>query len=187
MSLETREKFLEEWKKVGDNGLFGPDTPEEARIQAGNELYDARVLAYQVAEEGLGLVAHRYFHGMASVSLNFMLQLQLGDILPFLVGEHMFHEGFIAGINYGRNGEGDGTGVGDEQVAAECIGDRADLIRTREQIEGEFMPTAILAVLELQRMMRAIAEARGDMPEVLGEEPGEGFPIIPDEEERGYH
>ncbi|KKK62774.1 hypothetical protein LCGC14_1580850, partial [marine sediment metagenome] len=21
MSLETREKFLEEWKKVGDNGL----------------------------------------------------------------------------------------------------------------------------------------------------------------------
>ncbi len=191
MALETREEFLAEWKKVGDNGLFGPDTPEEDRVRAGNELYDARVLAYQVAEEGLNLVAHRYFHGMASVSLNFMLQLRLGEILPFLVGESMFHEGFIAGIAYERRSEEDPSevGLGDEEAAVDCLGDRANIIRTREQIEDEFMPTSILAVLELQRMMQAMVEAKGSAPVDSDEKLGGGFPIIPpeDAEERGYH
>ena len=42
------------------------------------------------------------------------------------------------------------------------------------------MPTAILAVLELQRIARAMAQE--------DEELGEGFPIIAeDAEERGYH
>ena len=75
------------------------------------------MLAYNVAEEGLNITAHRYFHGMASVSLNFMLQLPLEGMMSFLVGETLFHEGFIAGVNYGRNGEGDGTGLGDAQGA----------------------------------------------------------------------
>ena len=179
MALETREEFLAEWEQVSE-GLFGPETTEEDKERAGNELYDARVLAYNVAEEGLNLIAHRYFHGMASTSLNFMLQLPLGEILPFLVGEYMFHEGFVAGASYGRNGEGDGTGVGDEQAAVDCIGDRSNLIRTRGEIEKTFMPASILAILELQKMVRA-------MPELpAGGEEGEGSPIIPPEGERGY-
>ena len=179
MALETREKFLEEWKKVSE-GLFGPDTDEEAKEQAGNELYDARVLAYNVAEEGLDLTAHRYFHGMASVNLNFMLQLPVGELLPFLTGEYMFHEGFIAGVNYGRNGEGDGTGMGDEQAAMGCIDERDNLIRTRGEIEKTFMPAAILAILELQKMVRAAP------PLPVGGEEGEGSPIIPPDGGRGY-
>lgn len=179
MALETREEFLAEWNKVSED-LFGPDTDEENRLLAGNELYDARVLAYTVAEEGLNLVAHRYFHGMASVSLNFMLQLPVGEILPFLTGEYMFHEGFVAGVNYGRNGEGDGTGVGDEQAAADCIDGRDNLIRTCGEIEKTFMPASILAILEFQKMVRAMPPLQN------GGEEGEGSPIIPPEGGRGY-
>lgn len=179
MALETREDFLAEWKKVSED-LFGPDTDEEAKERAGNELYDARVLAYNVAEDGLNLMAHRYFHGMASVSLNFMLQLPVGEVLPFLTGEYMFHEGFIAGVNYGRSGEGDGTGAGDEQDAAACIDERNNLIRTRGEMEKTIMPASILAILEFQKMVR-------DLPPLSnGGEEGEGSPIIPPEGGRGY-
>lgn len=181
MALETREAFLEEWKSVSD-GLFGDETGDEERLHAGNELYDARVLAYRVGEEGLDLTAHRYFHGMASVSLNFMLQLPLGEILSFLVGEYMFHEGFLAGVNYGRDGEGDGIGMGDVEAAEHCIGDRDNLIRTREEIEQGIMPTAIMAIMELQRMIK-------NMPTLeIPAAGGEGSPIIPpdEEEDRGY-
>ena len=182
MALETREEFLAEWKKVAED-LFGSVIEEEAQLKAGNELYDARVIAYNVAGEGLNLVAHRYFHGMASVSLNFLLQLPVGDILPFLTGEYMFHEGFAAGVHYSRNGEGDGTGIGEEKDALDCIGERGNLIRTRDELEKTLMPSAILIVREFQEMMQAMP------PLNVREEGGAGSPIIPAEDEgrdRGY-
>ena len=182
MALETREYFLAEWKQVSE-GLFGPDTDDEAKERAGNELYDARILAHGIAEDGLNLVAHRYFHGMASVTLNFLLQLPLGDMLPFLTGEYMFHEGFAAGVYYARNGKDDGTGVGDEQGAVDCIGEKANLIRTRDEIENTLMPAAIIIIMEFQNMMRSMPALEAPA------EGGEGSPIIPPEgedEDRGY-
>ena len=182
MALETREEFLEEWGKVSAD-MFGPDATEEKILAAGNELYDAREIAYNVAEEGLNLTAHRYFHGMATTSLTLMMQLPLEGILPFLVGEAMFHEGFLAGMNYERNGEG--VGLGDEKGALECIGPRDNLIRTRKEMEKTYMPIAVIAVMELQKIVRGLAASQGDGGE--GEDEGPGSPVIlPEDEERGY-
>ncbi len=184
MGLETREAFLEEWEKVSKE-LLGPDESPDRILRAGNELYDARVLAYNVAEEGLNITAHRYFHGMASVSLNFMLQLPLEGMMSFLVGETLFHEGFIAGVNYGRNGEGDGTGLGDAQGAVECIGPRDNLIRTRGEIEAGLMPMPVVALQELQKMAREMAQKVPPIAVGPGEEDA-GSPVIPPDEDRGY-
>ena len=182
MALETREEFLVEWGKVSAD-MFGPDATEEKILAAGNELYDAREIAYGVAEEGLNLTVHRYFHGLATTSLTLMMQLPLEGILPFLVGESMFHEGFIAGMNYERNGEG--AGLGDEQEAKDCIGPRDNLVRTRGEMEKTTMPIAVIAVMELQKIVRDLAESQDAMAD--GKDEGPGSPVItPEDEERGY-
>ncbi len=180
MALETREEFLEEWVKVAES-LFGPEGDEAKTLKVGSEMYDARVLAYNVAEEGLNLTVHRYFHGMATVGLTFMMQLPLEGMLPFLVGEAMFHEGFIAGMNYERNGEGDGTGLGNAEEAQECLGPRANIVHTREELEKTRMPIPIQAIIEFQKVMKDLADGKGNAGEV------EGSPVIlPEDEERGY-
>lgn len=179
MALETREEFLTKWQEVSE-ALLGDNAEDEVIQQAGNELYDARVLAYNVAEDGLNLMAHRFFHGAGSVSLNFMMQLPLGEMLPFLVGEYMFHTGFVAGLNYGRDPDTK-VGLSDETGAANCLGDRDTIIRTREELEAHLMPAPIEAVQELQRMIQAAAAA---MDKKAPKE-GEGSPIIPAEGEEG--
>ena len=184
MALETREEFLEEWRKVAVK-LLGPDAPEEAVATAGNRLYDARVVAYQVAEEGLNLTAHRYFHGLASIPLNFMLQMPLPDevppeVLPFLVGEYLFHQGFIAGIAHANRDPdaAEPVGLDDEADALECLGKRDNIVLTREELEKRLMPAPVEAILEVQKMLAALDEAQEKAQ-------GDGEPVIPPEGEEG--
>ena len=177
MGLETREEFLVEWGKVA-GGLFGEEQAaakaEEIEV-TGNLLYTARVVAYRVAEEGLNLTIHRYFHGLASAQMNFLLQLPLGDMLAFVVGEYMFHQGFVAGMAYERGALVSlEVGLGDEDDAKHCLEGRDNINRTREELEQHLMPSPVEALQELQKGLRAMTE-RGE------EEGGEGAPIIPPE------
>lgn len=197
MALETREEFIEEWRKVAKQ-LLGPDAEEDNVVQAGDILYDARVLAYQVAEDGFNLTAHRYFHGMAVVPLNFMLQMPMPpemprEVLPFLAGEYMFHQGFVAGAAYekqfgdtGTKGVRDITGLGDADEAVECLGDRDNILRTREELEQRLMPAPVEALLQVQKML---AEMADQMPKPDEGDVPEGFRAALDEDEekpRGY-
>ncbi|KKL05404.1 hypothetical protein LCGC14_2606390, partial [marine sediment metagenome] len=78
-----------------------------------------------------------------------------------------------------------GVGLGDEQGAKECIGPRDNLIRTREELEKTHMPVAVIAVMELQKIVRGLAASQDAMAD--GEDEGPGAPVIlPEDEERGY-
>lgn len=182
MALETREEFLAEWNKVAAN-LLGDEAPGEDVARAGNLMYDARVVAYSVAEEGLNITAHQYFHGTSLVILNFMTQLPIpNEVLPFLTGEYMFHQGFAAGMFYERMSHDDETlGMVDEQEAIDCLGEQDNMNRTREEIEARLMPSPIEGIQVAKAMVEKMAEAAEKAKPA-----SEGAPIVPPDEGEGY-
>ena len=172
MGLEAREEFLVEWGKVAE-GLFGEEqavAKAEELEATGHMLYDARVVAYRVAEEGLNLTVHRYFHGLAAADVSFLLQLPLDGMSVFGAGEYMFHQGFAAGMAYERMDEHADLGLGEEDDAKRCLEGRDSINRTREELEQHLMPSPIEALQQLQKELQDMSEASG-----------EGSPIIPPE------
>lgn len=184
MALETREEFLAEWMKVSAT-LLGDEAPGEDVARAGDLMYDARVVAYAAAaEEGLNVTAHQYFHGTSLVILNFMTQLPIpNEVLPFLTGEYMFHQGFAAGMFYARRDPKDDSTLGmvDEQEAIDCLGEQDNMNRTREEIEARLMPSPIEGIQVAKAMVERMAEAAEK-----AEPATEGAPIVPPDEGEGY-
>ncbi len=144
--VTKKEEFLQTWVDAVKES--SPEALEEDVRQVGSEVWLGRELSYAVVDDDFSLLAHRYFHGMGRVRLQLILMTLPEDLtymLPLVLAESSFADGFLCGIAHARGWDVDKVAPAEE--AAGCLSreheyQRVIRLKTREELDqDDALPT----------------------------------------------
>ena len=135
--MSTREAFVKSFAEAVKEK--SSDMPKEDIERLATELWMGREINYAVVDnEGFNVLAHRYFHGVGNVRMQILLSSipeELMFIMPIILSEYMFAYGFMCGVASERGWDVDT--VAEEAPAVECLASRANILRTRDELDQE--------------------------------------------------
>ena len=169
--MSTKEEFTQSF--VDAVTEKSPDMAREDIEKLADQLWVGREINYAVVDnESFNVLAHRYFHGVGHVRMQILLSSipeQLMFIMPLILSEYMFAYGFMCGKADEQGWDVDT--VAPEAPALECLSGRANILRSREELDQE----------------DALPATIGNMDDILpegfkppgGEDPGEESGYFP--------
>ena len=176
--MSTKEDFLTAWVKRLKESQ--PDVEEDEALRLGKEIWMGRDINYAIVEDdSFNLLAHRYFHGVASIRLQLLLMrmpVRYMPAMPLIVGDHMFALGFMCGIAHERGWDVDEVADVDEsanclKVASEDPFMKSIQLSTREELD---QADALPSILNADAEEGALPEGFDPPPEDPGDQQERG-------------
>ena len=173
--MSTKEEFLTTWVKNLKESQ--PDVEEDEARRLGSEIWMGRDINYAIVDnDDFNLLAHRYFHGVASIRLQLLLMrmpARYMPAMPLIIADHMFALGFACGKADERGWDVDE--VAGAKEAGDCLEKASEdpfmksiQLSTREELDqADALPTILGADAEAEALPEGFkpSEDPGDQQE----------------------